>query len=235
MEKDFVAQAIVLQSFPYNENSIIVKFFTREYGLVSCFANKKNGHKGTAFLPFSWCEIEYSSNKNGSLFKLKSSKIISPYQSLYTHPLKTSILLFLSEVISKTVKEEAANPELFNFLRRDLLYFDQLEDGAHNFHLYFLSHLITHLGFRPLHGEGRFFNLHEGEFVDFDPLDKGLAEEESKMFLSFLQSSGEDIASICVNRIQRNNLLKGIIQYYRFHCSGFGELKSMEVLEELYS
>jgi len=235
VEKDFVAQAIVLHSFPYSENSVIVKFFTREYGLISCFANKKKGHKGTAFLPFSWCEIEYSSKKNGSLFKLKSGKIISPYQSLYTHPLKTSILLFLSEVIGKTLKEEAANPELFNFLRRELLFFDQLEEGAYNFHLYFLSHLITHLGFRPLHGDGRYFNIHEGEFVDSNPFEKGFNEQESKMFLSFLQSSGEDIKNICVNRNQRNNLLKGIIQFYRFHCTGFGELKSMEVLEELYT
>jgi hypothetical protein len=54
------------------------------------------------------------------------------------------------------------------------------------------------------------------------------------MFLDFLQSSGEDIKSICVNRSERSTLLKGIVNFYRFHCAGFGELKSMAVMEEVY-
>ena len=144
-------------------------------------------------------------------------------------------LLFLSEVLVKTVKDETANPELYNFIRRELLFFDQLQEGVHNFHLYFLSHLITHLGFRPLQGEGRFFNIEEGEFVEFEPREKFFNEKESAMFLNLLQSSGENLQSICMERNGRISLLKGIVDFYRYHCSGFGELKSLEVLEDVYS
>ena len=234
MSREFVDQALVLQVINYSENSVIVKFFSREHGLISCFAQKKKGSKGANYLPFSLCEIEYYSKKASGLFSLRSCKIISPYTSLYCDPLKTTILLFLSEVLVKTVKEDTANPELFSFLRREFLYFDQLEDGISNFHLYFLSHLITHLGFKPLHGDGKFFNLEEGDFVDYQPSEKHFDEAESKMFLDFLQSSGEDIKSICVNRSERSTLLKGIVNFYRFHCAGFGELKSMAVMEEVY-
>ncbi len=234
MNKDFLDQAIIIQSINYSENSVIAKFFSQQHGLISCFAQKKKGSRGSNYPPFSLCEIEYQSKKGSNLFKLKSSKLISPYTTLYSDPFKTTILLFLSEVLVKTVKEESAHPELFAFLRREFLFFDQLEEGVANFHLYFLSHLITHLGFKPLHGEGRFFNIADGEFVEFESAEKHLDEKESKMFLKFLQSSGEDISVICSNRIERSSLLKGIIEFYRFHCTGFGELKSMAVMEEVY-
>jgi DNA repair protein RecO (recombination protein O) len=234
VSRDFVSQAIVINSINYSESGVIVKFFTREHGLVSVFAPKKKGNKKIAFPVLSIVEIEYMSRKNSSLYRLKSSKIIAPYSSIYNDPLKTMMLLFLSEVLLKTVKDEAANPDLYNFLRRELLFFDQLEEGVHNFHLYFLSHLITHLGFRPLQGEGRFFNIEEGEFSDFEPHQNFLNEQESKMFLSLLQSSGQDLKALCVERTSRINLLKGIVSFYRYHCPGFGELKSLEVLEEVY-
>lgn len=234
MSKDFVAQAIVINTINYSESGVIVKFFTREYGLVSVFAPKGKGNKKNSFQVLSLVEIEYMSRKNAGLYRLKSSKIVAPFSSIYTDPLKTMMLLFLSEVLLKTLKDESANPELYNFIRRELLFFDQLEEGIHNFHLYFLSHLITHLGFRPLQGEGRFFNIEEGEFADFEPQQNYLNEQESKMFLNLLQSSGENLKSVCVERTSRVNLLKGIVSFYRYHCSGFGELKSLEVLEEIY-
>ncbi len=234
MSRDFVSQAIVINSINYSESGVIVKFFTREQGVVSVFSPKKKGNKKTVFQSLSIVEIEYVSRKNSGLYRLKSSKIIAPYLSIYSDPLKTMMLLFLSEVLLKTVKDESANPELYNFIRRELLFFDQLEEGVHNFHLYFLSHLITHLGFRPLQGEGRFFNIEEGEFSDFEPHHNFLNEAESKMFLSLLQSSGENLKSICMERTSRVNLLKGIVSFYRYHCTGFGELKSLEVLEEVY-
>ncbi|MCX6182988.1 MAG: DNA repair protein RecO [Bacteroidetes bacterium] len=234
MSGDFVSQAIVINTINYSESGVIIKFFTRENGLVSVFAPKKKGNKKNSFQALSIVEIEYMSRKKASLYRLKSSKIIAPFNSIYNDPLKTMMLLFLSEVLVKTVKDEAANPELYNFLRRELLFFDQLEEGVHNFHLYFLSHLITHLGFRPLQGEGKFFNIEEGEFVEFEPREKYFNEPESKMFLSLLQSSGDDLKSICVDRTSRINLLKGIVGFYRYHCPGFGELKSLEVLEEVY-
>jgi len=235
--KDFVAQAIVINTVNYSEHAVIVKFFTREHGLVTAFAAKRNSGKNKKkafFQALSIVEIEYSSQKNKDLYRLKSSKIIAPFATIYSDPLKTIMLLFLSEVLLKTVKDETANPELFNFLRRELLFFDQLEEGVHNFHLYFLSHLITHLGFRPLQGEGRFFNIEDGEFVEFEPREKYFDAAESKMFLNLLQSSGDDLHSICVERNSRVNLLKGILTFYRYHCSGFGELKSLEVLEAVY-
>ncbi|MFM7023083.1 MAG: DNA repair protein RecO [Flavobacteriales bacterium] len=234
MSGDFVSQAIVISTINYSESGVIVKFFTREHGLISVFSPKKKGGSKNAFQALSIVEIEYMRRKNSALYRLKNSKIIAPYSHIYGDPMKTVMLLFLSEVLVKTVKDETTNPELYNFLRRELLFFDQLEEGIHNFHLYFLSHLITHLGFRPLQGEGRFFNIEEGEFVDFEPHEKYFNEQESKMFLNLLQSPGDNLKSICTERSSRVNLLKGIVGFYRHHCPGFGELKSLEVLEEIY-
>jgi len=115
VSREFVDQALVLQVINYSENSVIVKFFSRQHGLISCFAQKKKGPKGANYLPFSLCEIEYYRKKASGLFSLRTCKIISPYISLYTDPLKTTILLFLSEVLVKTVKEDTATPNCFRF------------------------------------------------------------------------------------------------------------------------
>ena len=79
---------------------------------------------------------------------------------------KLSVVLFLSEVLSAALKEEEANPSLFQFLSNSLSWFD-VQDNVANFHIFFLLSLTKHLGFFPdiNHQNLPYFDLENGCFT----------------------------------------------------------------------
>src|SRR5690606_29780945 len=85
--------------------------------------------------------------------------------SLHTHILKSSIVMFLSEVLSATLKEEEANPTLYEFLETTLQWLDHESEFA-NFHILFLIKLSKHLGFYPetTNQDLPYFDLRSGTF-----------------------------------------------------------------------
>ena len=53
-----------------------------------------------------------------NLESIRSAKIINSYKTIHLDIFKNSIVLFLSEVLSKSIKEEEKNIELFEFVKK---------------------------------------------------------------------------------------------------------------------
>jgi DNA repair protein RecO (recombination protein O) len=236
-----VFDAIVLRSRNYSDTSVILRCYSKQNGVVSIIARgvkKKKNHVMGLFQPLSMVEIvSYSKKANAELKSLKEIKSNFFYTSLHSDPIKLGLTMFLAEVLELTLQEEEPNELLFDFLETSFHYLDEIEDYA-NFHISFLIELTKHLGFYPhLDDESKmYFDLENGVFYDFNKntpyLFSGEIIQNLKKFLgtNFVESS-----SVALNKQQRNNLLKLIMQYYKLHISSFREPKSLEVLKALYS
>ncbi|MEC7454712.1 MAG: DNA repair protein RecO, partial [Bacteroidota bacterium] len=146
-------EAIVLSKINYSETSLIVRCYTLSDGvksyLVKGSKQGRSGKKNAAlFQPLNQLEITSQHKANSSLSIPKSTKINNPYQTIPYAMDKLSVVLFLSEVLSAALKEEEANPSLFQFLCNSLSWFD-MQDNVANFHIFFLLSLTKHLGFFP--------------------------------------------------------------------------------------
>lgn len=232
-------KAIVLSTLKFNEKSLIVKCFTLSDGLKSyfvrdAFSGKKGNHKIAYFQPLTLLEIEAVHKNKGTLENFKEIKISHPYSTIPTDVFKSTIVLFLSEMLHHSIHEEEANPDFFAFLETAFMWLDT-NDHISNFHLILLMESTKFLGFYPedSNPDFDFFEMLEGVFVPFETVT--CLNKSNSFLLKKLLGLRFDSSEILFNSKERQELLKIIIDYYALHLDGFRKPKSLEVLVEVFS
>jgi DNA repair protein RecO (recombination protein O) len=133
-----------------------------------------------------------------------------------------------------SIHEEEENEALFTFLETALLWLDAHDEIA-NFHLIFLLEATKYLGFYPdtTNIDLPYFEMTEGIFTPFNAI-SSLSNHETQLFKKLLELKFEsDLKTFHV--IERQILLKILIDYYSFHLEGFRKPKSLDVLKEVFS
>ena len=232
-------KAIVISSIKFQEKSLIIKCFTLSDGLKSyfvrdAFSSRKSNQKIAYFQLFSILEIEAIHKNKGTLENFKEIKLATPFQTIHSDVIKSTIVLFLAEMMHYSIHEEEKNEALFTYLETALLWLDAHEDMA-NFHLIFLLEATKYLGFYPDISDANFpfFEMTEGIFTPFNAIGS-LSEHETSLFKKLLLLKF-DTNQKTFHSIERQLLLKILIDYYSFHLEGFRRPKSLDVLKEVFS
>jgi len=231
-------KAIVISALRYQEKSLIVKCFTESDGLKSyfirdAFSGKKSSQKIGYFQPMSLLEIEASHKNKGRLEYFKEVKLAHPYHTVTTDITKTTITMFLSEVLHHSIKEEEKNQGLYSFLETAMLWLDSHSEAA-NFHLILLLEVTKFLGFYPDGSQNThdYFEMIDGIFIPFESL-SCLSKHESQL-LRTLMALKFDNSTKSFHISERQALLKILLDYYSFHLDGFRKPKSLDVLKEVF-
>ncbi|MCD0464660.1 DNA repair protein RecO [Flavobacterium sp. ENC] len=232
-------KAIVISSLKFQEKSLIVKCFTLSNGLKSyfvrdAFSSRKASQKIAYFQPLSILEIEAVHKNKGTLENFKEIKTAVPFQSIHTDIVKSTMVMFLSEMLHYSIQEEEKNESLFTFLETALTWLDHHDDIS-NFHLILLLETTKYLGFYPDVSEIElpFFEMYDGVFTLFHGVGS-LTEHESTLFKKLIDLKFDNDQKV-FHVIERQILLKILIDYYSFHLDGFKKPKSLEVLKEVFS
>lgn len=232
-------KAIVLSALKYQEKSLIVKCFTQSEGLKSyfvpsAFSAKKSSQRIAYFQPLTLLEIEANHKNKGSLEHFKEIKLSVPYQTINLDIFKTTIVIFLSEVLHHAIKEEEKNESLFTFLETALIWLDTHDEIA-NFHLILLLEVTKFLGFYPDDSDVDFpfFDIVEGHFTLYQGMNS-ITQNES-LLLKKLMELKFDSEQKLFTASERQILLKNLLDYYAIHLDGFKKPKSLEVLKEVFS
>lgn len=236
------SRAIVLKTVKYSESSIIVKMFTELFGVKSFMirsVRKKNGKiSPSLFQSLNLLEVVFINKDTNQLCIPREISACYHFKTLPFDVVKSSQAVFINELIYRSVREEEANKELFNFISQSIIEIDASEICNNNAHLIFSLKLTLYLGFFPL-GEfcpkTPYFLLKEGVFSKFIPQDDFyLDQQQSEIFDKLLKSEIETGKLIEMTSAMRKKLLEKIIIYYQVHLIGFGEIKSLEVLSQLF-
>lgn len=229
---------IVLQSLRYGDSSLIVKVFTRSRGLQSYMVKGACGHgaKNRAALFQNLNLITYveAGKPKGTLGYLKDVQLSQVYESIPFTMNKSAILMFVSELLAKTLTGQEQNEALFDFVQRSLTWLDLVEQDYASFPLFFTLELTRHLGFYPKanHQAGFCFDMMEGTFAHDYPLHPYYFDAETAALLAGLLNLGIDEASRWPFRLsQRRELLDGLIVFMRLHAPVMKDFHSHEVLK----
>lgn len=232
-------KAIVISSLKFQEKSLIVKCFTLSNGLKSyfvrdAFSSRKASQKIAYFQPFSILEIEAVHKNKGTLENFKEIKTAFPFQSIHTDIVKSTMVMFLSEMLHYSIQEEEKNEQLFLFLETALTWLDH-HDEISNFHLVLLLEITKYLGFYPDLTEINLphFEMNEGIFTLFQGASV-LSEHETHLFKKLIDLKFDNDQKV-FHVIERQILLKIIIDYYSLHLDGFKKPKSLDILKEVFS
>jgi len=232
-------KAIVISTLKYQEKSLIVKCFTQSDGLKSyfvrnAFSSGKTSQKIAYFQPLTILEIDASHKNKGTLEHFKEIKIAVPFQSLHSDLVKSTIVMFISEILRHSIHEEEKNEALFDFLETALLWLDNHNDIA-NFHLILMLETTKYLGFYPDISDMdlQYFEMIEGVFSPLHAV-SSLSEHETSLFKKLLALKFSD-SQKAFHITERQILLKILIEYYTLHLDGFKKPKSLDILKEIFA
>lgn len=237
-----ILDGIVLRTLKYNDTLSIADVYTRQRGrmsfLVPVSHSKRSRVKNVLFQPLSMLSLTVACNGNKRLQRVREVQPFSMYCSIPFNVVKSAIALYLSEVLTYSLREEESDESLYNFIDRSLTLFDNLEQGYADFHIIFLSQLLRYLGIYPnldSYSPGCYIDLLHGCAVHEQPLHPDfLMPQEAAEFVALVGMGYESLAHLSLNRKLRGNYLAILTLYYRLHIPDFPQIKSMEVLKELF-
>ncbi len=235
-------EGIVLHFIKYGESSVIVTIFTKDFGrqsyIVNASRSRKSKNKAALLQPLFLLDLEVYQKQTRELQRVKEFKSLQTYQNVPFDIAKSTQAIFLAEMLYKTIHEQESYPELFHFIKSALLYFDLMEEGWQNFHLYFLFRLTEYFGFLPDTNKVGFegwFDLKKGAVVPFEPTHPLYANKEVTdhlITLSMLKIN--ELDSFKIPRKMRDSILQTLVDYYQLHFENLGEIKSLNVLREVF-
>jgi DNA repair protein RecO (recombination protein O) len=234
-------KGIVLQYLKYSESSIITRIFTEEFGLQSYIVkgvrSKRSKFRLALFQPLTLLDIVAYHKDSQSLHHLKEVSVAFPYQHIPQDVVKGAVLLFLNEILIKSLREEHPDKALFNWLFDALTWFDLTDKKITHFHLLLMIQLSRFLGFYPKKTrltQQPYFDLQGGEFTEYEPHHpdylSGILVQKLE---DLLNCNFESIESLEITKKERMTLLDAMVVYYRLHVPGFGEVKSLEILKSI--
>lgn len=234
-------KAIVLSKLRYSDHDLIVKCYTQQFGVVSyllkgVLKNKRGTTKTAYFQLLSQLQITSHHRENRSLQTIKDVKLNHHYISLQTNVLKTSVVMFLAEVLLSVLIEAEQNDTLFSYLEATLLWLDNHSECS-NFHLLFLLNLTKHLGFYPdtSNIDYEYFNLYDGKFQNKKIEKYSISGENLMLLKQLLGTTFDTLPLIKIKAKQRQSFLNMILLYFELHLGSFKKPKSLHILNQVFS
>lgn len=236
-------RGIFLHKINYSESSLIVKIYTEKFGLQSYMLKgakrKKKQNTVNILQHLALLDMEVYHRPKSNLQKIKEYKLHKPFQSIPYRIQKSTLALFINELIMKTIGGEEAAPELFGFLYDEIDLLDRTDGSVADFHLNFMAKYSRLLGFSPLgnySGDTPCFDMAEGIFSGHTPGHPYyLDESDSKAFSELINHDNSDLQKAQLTKNQRDRLLLKMIEYYRLHNPDMDEMKTLPVLRNLFS
>lgn len=234
-------KAILLHHVRYSDNSLIAHFYTREYGRLSVMAKGISSRKGSArynyFRPLNIFNLELYRYENREIHNLKEISLAFIPEKIPGDINRTTVALFMSEILYNIIREEDANRMLYDFIESSVVTLDGINEGISNFHLWFLVALTDYAGIGPSHTklQGCYFDMLTGQFTSRQPMHPDILEPGNAAILNLLlQMPAAEIASLQLTGEERTELLARILRYYNLHLTGIRQIRSLQVLKDVF-
>ena len=235
------SSAIVLSKVRYQDNDLIIKCLTRDLVVVSYMVknisvSKKSKNKFAFFQLLNILDLETNFNPNRSIQYIKDLKIKYTFKSLHTNIYKSSVVMFLSEILSTIIHNEIKDIELFDFIESSLIWYDKSEESS-AFYLIFLMQMTDYLGFYPdcTNMHYNYFNLEEGLFENSKNSKYVIKGSSLVLFKTILGIKFDSNKLPFIDKIKKKDILKNILIYYKLHVDGFKDPKSLKVLNQIFA
>lgn len=234
-------RGIVLKTTDYGESSVIVQIFTEKLGLQSYIINAVKKPKAkisrNMLQPLHLLDMVVYHKNTGNVQRIAELKNAPLLQTIPYDVIKSSLAIFLNEVMYRAIRQQSADENLFGFVFSAIEWLDHQTTGLANFHLVFLTQLTRYLGFYPDRYQAAgsdYFDMKNGNFSRYKPDSVlYLSPPHTQNFNHLLQYGFEDLEKIKFTNDERRYLLAKLLEYYALHIEGFGSIRSHEILEEV--
>lgn len=234
---------IVLRNLKYGESSLIVDIFSRDLGLQSYIVNgarkPRAAMAASLFQVMNQLDIVVYHHEKASLKRIKEVTTHTVYQRIPVDIRRSSIGVFLVEMIRNTLAHAESYPELFDYLADLFVQLDSPRKDLNVFALRVMLDLSRYLGFQPgeqIHSNEVYFDLQEGIYRASPPDHVYYLLPETTAFLAPLREPlGFEVTLPGFSAEHRQDMMDGLIMYYKLHLDQFREPRSRSILQQVLS
>ncbi len=232
---------IVLHYLRYGETSVISHIYTEAFGRQSFIAagvrSKHSKLKLNLFQPLTLINLEAYFKNHSELHRIKEANYFMPFYTIGADIRKSSVVLFLAELLDKTLREAEPNERMFGFIWNAIQVLEMTDKDIGNFHLVFMLHLSKYLGIFPSADQNINLELTTNRVTDFpdsnDRFFSDISAPERKNLMMLYNCSFQTFSEIHLDHNTRNYLLSHIINHYQYHFENMSQLKSLPILREV--
>ena len=240
--KSYKARGIVLGTVKYGDKAVIVNMLTDTLGRQSYIvqglgSGRGRGSKLAYYQPLFALQFEGIVSDKSELHRMKDVQSSIVMQTIPYDIRKSTIALFISEVLYRLVGESEANSPLFDFVYGSIEALDAIDEGVANFHLWFLANISRFLGFAPgnEYTKDSFFDMREGLYTPVQPLhEKFFNCEYAQLLNDLIECDVQYLGEIGLNRTQRVDMLHALTDYYALHLDSIRKVQSISILQQLF-
>lgn len=233
---------IVTDVLKHSDRHNVLTLFTREKGRVSLLSSAGTGKtarlRNASLMPLSIITADVNFNGSRDLQFLGKFSRDRLWRDIYFKPVKSAIALFIAEFVNTYIRNSGPDETLWDFVAGAISQLDSLRGGAANFHLAFLIDFLGPAGIRPDLTDWRrdtWFDMRGGTMSILPPPHHDTLTPSEAAILPLLTRMNLRTAPLFrLNAPQRRKLLSGLLRYYALHFPGMANLKSPEVLADVF-
>ena len=241
--KQYKARGIVLNTIKYGESSMVAHLLTDVAGRKSFMVQgigkggRGKGGKSALFQPMFLVDIMALESSHTQIDRVKEVALARPLQSIPFDVRKSTVALFMAELLYKIVREVEPDSPLFEYVYDSVIALDEMEEGVFNFHLWFMVGLSRFLGFFPAdeYREGAVFDIENGSFTTTPPR-SGLFfnADNSRLLATLMEISPAELGSVRLSRVQRKEFIESLLAHFGYHLDTIPSLQSLRILSEVF-
>lgn len=216
LDNDF----IFLHLTKYGDSSLILHGYSALEGRCS-YLMRGAGKKGkniNLFYPLNILSLD-TSGKGSGLHFIKNYTAKYRLDSIRTNIYKSSIGLFIAEVLYRAVQGNEFNIDFFKFLENSIVLFDNMNGDFSNFHLWFLVRLCSYLGYYP----------DKQTLEDYDPFNSS----ELEILNNFLKFEFSNAMMVSLSGEKRYAFAEKMIKFLGYHLGINLNIKSLSILHKI--
>ena len=223
--RTYKARGIVLHTIKYGDSSAIAYLFTDVLGrmnyMVQGIRSKRGrGNKAALLQPMFLVEFEGVEQPHAQMHRIREMRSLRPLMSVPFDVRKSTISMFMAEVLYRLIREVEANEPLFDFLCEAVLKLDAMREGIANYHLWFLVRLSAYLGFYPGNEyiENGCFDIRGGLFTPSMPAHRiGMNEACARLLGTLMECEADALAEIPLSRARRTEFMEAMLSFFGYH------------------
>lgn len=241
--KQYKARGIVLNTLKYGESSMVAHILTDVCGRRGYMVQGlgkgggRKGGKGALFQPMFLLDFVGIESSKTELDRLGEVSLAVPLQSIPFDVRKSTIALFMSELLYRLVREVEPNSPLFDYVYHSVVALDVMEEGVPNFHLWFMVGLSRFLGFYPSGEwrEGDIFDIEAGCFSSTMP-HSGLYinADNTRLLHTLMNTEASTLGTLQLSRLQRKDFIASLLAYFGYHLDTIHSISSLRILSEVF-
>lgn len=236
-------RGIVVDIVKHNDSNNIVTLFTRSRGRVTFFSPVGKGRnarvRNARLTLLTEIETDVNFRAGRELQRLGDISAVTTWPSLYFNPLKLTQVQFIADFLNRYFRDSSSDENAYRFVTDALSFLERSLTDTANFHIAFLMQFLTYAGIRPdmsAFTAGNYFDMTAGVPVRERPLNKAWLSAADTLFLNeLLRINFRNSRLFRFNRGERGVVVRKILMYYSLYYPGIDNLRSLSVLEEIFS